>query len=72
MKITPIGIAAIRAVPGLMQRITDLEGVTSRTVYRWMKEDDSPLTKATILRMIREETGLTDEQILEPVAVQSL
>ena len=41
------------------------------TVDRWLKDNESngDLTKAVPLRIIREETGLTDEQILEEAPV---
>jgi|688.fasta_scaffold313432_2 hypothetical protein len=65
MNVTKLAIAAIRGVPGLLQKIADSEGVTPRTVQRWIKDDQSELTKATVIRTIREETGLVDDQILE-------
>lgn len=39
------------------------------TVDRWIKENDSDsdLTKATALQIIKEETGLSDQQILEGI-----
>lgn len=33
-------------------------------VRRWIKENTDDLTKASILKIIREETGLTDAEIL--------
>lgn len=71
MKLSRIGVAALRGVPGLMQKIADQEGVNIRTVQRWVKYDNDPLTKAAILKTIKDETGLTDEQLLE-TELQSL
>jgi hypothetical protein len=72
MKITRIGILAIRGIPGLMQRIADAEKVTTKTVERWIRENEtintsSPLTKLAIINAIKEETGLTEEQLVEEV-----
>jgi hypothetical protein len=68
MQITTLAVAAIRGVPGLMQKIADLEGVTLRTVQKWIQFGDSSITKANIIKLIKDETGLTDDQILEEVA----
>lgn len=68
MKLTPIGIAALRGIPGLMQKIADSEGVTLRTVQRWVADHNDPLTKAATVKIIKEATGLTEEQILEESA----
>lgn len=38
---------------------------SSFTIHKWIKENDDNLTKAEVLRIIREELGLTDNQILE-------
>ena len=40
--------------------------VHSSSVERWLKENehDGPLTRASVLNMITEETGLTQEEIL--------
>ena len=35
------------------------------TVTRWIEDNDDNLTKAAALKIIREETGLSDEDILE-------
>lgn len=38
---------------------------SSFTIEKWIKENDQSLTLAASLKIIREETGLTDDQILE-------
>lgn len=38
--------------------------VDERTVQRWVKKNSVRLTQSDSLRVIREHTGLTDEQIL--------
>jgi hypothetical protein len=42
---------------------------TERTILRYIEDNDDNLTKAAALTVIREETKLTDEEILEGVAV---
>lgn len=35
------------------------------TVQRWIESDDDNLTKVVVLDIIKKETGLTEDQILE-------
>ena len=61
--------AAILALKGMdkeaKQRIGDAVGVAASTVYRWIQDEDDNLTKAAALAVIRNETGLTDQELLE-------
>lgn len=38
-----------------------------RALENWIKHDDVRLTTPAAVQIIKEETGLTEEQILEPV-----
>lgn len=38
---------------------------TDATIYRWLDENNIILTTVAALQIIREETGLTDDEILE-------
>lgn len=38
---------------------------SEQSIYRYIRENSDDLTKAAALRVIREETGLQDEDILE-------
>lgn len=69
MKLTKIAILAIKGSKDFVLKASEDQGVAKQTVYRWIAENDDTLTKASILKIIREETGLTDEQILEPESV---
>lgn len=40
-------------------------GKSVHTIEGWITNNDDNLTKAAALKIIREETGLTDEEILE-------
>ncbi len=42
-----------------------LGDVAESTIYRYINTNDDNLTKAAALKVIREETGLKDEEILE-------
>lgn len=45
------------------------EGVSLPTLYRALTENTDDLTKASVLKVIREELGLTDEEILEELPI---
>lgn len=42
-------------------------GCTYFSVHRWIQDDDSRITQAAAMKVIREETGLTDELILQTI-----
>lgn len=42
-----------------------LGNVAESTIYRYINANDDNLTKAAALKVIREGTGLTDDEILE-------
>lgn len=48
-----------------MLKMASVMGVGFSTAYRWVKVNSDNLTKASALKIIREETGLSDEDILE-------
>lgn len=67
MKLSKIAILAIKGMGREgKEKIAQAAGVEPVTVYGWIQrnEPDSDLTKASVLQLIREETGLTDDQIL--------
>lgn len=63
----------------ILKKISEHKGLRARlcgemdksyfTVNRWINDNDDNLTKASALKIIREELGLTDAQILEEVKV---
>lgn len=65
----------MRIKPTVLQMIADSQGLRGRlcadlgksypTIQKWVEENHDNLTKAAVLKIIREELGLTDEQILE-------
>jgi hypothetical protein len=52
------------AAPEIRRKLTIALNVTDQTVIRYIKDNSDDLTKAAALKVIRQETGLTDEQIL--------
>jgi hypothetical protein len=75
MKLKDEVIERIRAKDDIGLRIrTRLSLVLKRSVYqimRYLEENSDNLTKAAALDVIREETGLSDDQILESNMVES-
>jgi hypothetical protein len=66
MKLTHIAILAVKGSGrDMIDRLADVLGVTDKTIYKYISDNSDELTKAAVLRVIREETGLTDDQILE-------
>lgn len=69
MKLTNIAILALRGLGhGVKEKIASGLGVTVSTINRWIVNNDDNLTKAAVIKVIQEETGLTQDEILEEVA----
>lgn len=67
MKLSKLAILAIKGAElGLKTRIQEETGVHYATVCKWIQknEDNGELTKASMVKIIQEETGLTTDQIL--------
>lgn len=65
MKLTHLAILAVRGSKDIVPKLAAALKVSRPTVYRLIKENHENLTKAAALRVIREETGMEDSQILE-------
>lgn len=65
MKLTETVIQRISDSKSLPKKLRDALGVSRTTFWRYINENNDSLTKAAALNIIREETGLTDDQILE-------
>ena len=67
MKISGIAILALRGTStDFKQKLAGVLGVSLSSVYRYLETNDDNLTKAAAMQLIRQETGLTDQQLLEP------
>ena len=65
MRLTNIAILAIRGSRGINKQLAEALGVSVSTVNRYMVDNDDNLTKAAALEIIKQEIGLTEDQILE-------
>lgn len=66
MKLSNVAILAIKGSnQGIKEKIATACGVTNSTVYRWISANSKELTLAASLKVIREELGLPDSQLLE-------
>jgi hypothetical protein len=65
MRLSKAAIMAIRGGKDTKRRLAEALDVSEPTIFRWLAANDDSLTKAAALNVIREETGLPDEMILE-------
>ena len=68
MSLSKIALLSLKGSKHMRCQIADSEACSLETVNRWIRQNNSMLTKASILAIIRQETGLTVEQILEDVS----
>lgn len=69
MKLTKKVLNILEGSATIQGRIADASEKSFATVKRWIENNDEMLTTASNLQIIREETKLSDEEILveEPV-----
>jgi hypothetical protein len=65
MKLSTAGISILRGNKPLWQKARAALKVSIPSMYRYVADNDEVLTQASVLKVIREETGLTDQEILE-------
>ncbi|SEP49229.1 hypothetical protein [Niastella yeongjuensis] len=64
MKLSQKALIAINT-PVIRRRLMDALGSTEFTISRYIQKNSDNLTKAAALQVIRETTGLPDNEILE-------
>jgi transcriptional antiterminator len=64
MKLSQKALKAINN-PVTRRRLMDVLGCTEFTIARYIQKNSDNLTKAAALQVIREKTGLPDDEILE-------
>jgi len=64
MKLTQKALKAINT-PLTRRRLMDVLGCTEFTIARYIQKNSDNLTKAAAMQVIREVTGLTDNEILD-------
>lgn len=67
MKLTQKALKAINN-PVTRRRLMDVLGCTEFTIARYIQKNSDNLTKAAAMQVIREVTGLPDDDILEESA----
>jgi transposase len=65
MKLSKIAILAIKGQKDSVKKIASLTNYSTKTVYRWVAENDDNLTKAAVINYLKDLTGLAQEEILE-------
>jgi len=66
MKLTKQALQSIlQHSPGIKSKLALALGCSEGSINRYIRENDDNLTKAAALAVIRKETGLTDDEILE-------
>ncbi len=65
MKLSKAALMILRGSKDLKERIAGAMEVKLGTVYKWVQSNDDNLTKATVLHILSEESGLNDEDLLE-------
>jgi hypothetical protein len=68
MRLSHLAIIAIKGTDGIVGKLSVALQVEPVTVYKYIRENSTNLTKAAALEVIRKETGLRDDQILEKEA----
>lgn len=69
MKLSTAGISIVRGNKPLWAAIRKTLDVSQATMYKYAADNDEILTQAAVLKLIREETGLTDSELLEDETV---
>ena len=66
MKLTNAAIEAIRVhSPGIKSKLALALNCSEGSINRYMRENNDNLTKAAALKVIRLETGLSEDDILD-------
>jgi hypothetical protein len=66
MELSRIAILAVKgACPGIIKKLADAIDASESSIYKWISENHSNLTKAAAIKVIEIETGLTQDQILQ-------
>lgn len=71
MRLSTAGISILRGNKAIWRATRDALGVSTTSMYRYVQANDSELTKAAALKVLREETGLTDSELLEEERVSA-
>jgi hypothetical protein len=65
MRLTHLALIAIKGSEGIVSELAEALQVKPVTIYKYIRENSTDLTKASSLEVVRKRTGLSDDQILE-------
>lgn len=65
MRLSVTGISILRGNKAIWEAVRASIGVSRASMYRYIKDNESDLTKAAALQVLRRETGLGDSELLE-------
>ena len=72
MRLTKIALEAIRQhSPGIKSKLALALNCSEASINRYIRDNDDNLTKAAALEIIRKESGLSEEEILESESAQA-
>jgi hypothetical protein len=72
MRLTKIALEAIRQhAPGIKSKLALALNCSEASINRYIRDNDDNLTKAAALEIIRKESGLSEEEILESESAQT-
>lgn len=65
MRLNRTALSILRGDKDIWTGVMEALGVKRDTMYKYIRENSEELTKAAALKVIREETGLPDSELLE-------
>ena len=65
MRLNRTALSILRGDKDIWTGVMKALGVKRDTMYKYIRENSEELTKAAALKVIREETGLPDSELLE-------
>jgi len=72
MRLSRAAISILRGDREIWEAVRVAIGVSTASMYRYVKDNESDLTKAAALKVIREGTGLSDSELLEDETVGAI
>lgn len=70
MKLKKLVLMAIKGNTDIRRKIKETLDISEPTLYRLLTENDDDLTKAAVLKILREDLELTDIEILEELETE--
>ncbi len=72
MSLNKIAISAVRGTSrDFKERLAEVLCVSTKTLYRYIQDNDDNLTKSAALSLISTELGVPADELLEPSVLQN-